>query len=99
MPVILGFGAAGFIAYYDSCKKWIRFFLKSIIIFSIILNIFLLAVFSFTPWCQSVQFIQQLYKKFEKTDTKARIYYYKRSLHILHLHLMILGIVEKKLIA
>ena len=65
IPVLIGWGLPGFINYYSTCKKWIHSFIKSILYFSIGLNILLLVILTFNPYSQTVHFSQLLKDKFE----------------------------------
>jgi phosphatidylinositol glycan class B len=78
LPVVLGYGVADFLTYYKQCKKWIRWFLKGMIVFSVVLNSIVLILFAFTPFSQSVHYTMLLNKKFEKKNKPVKIYCYRR---------------------
>jgi hypothetical protein len=75
---VLGYGVADFLTYYKQCKKWIRWFLKGMIVFSVVLNSIVLILFAFTPFSQSVHYTMLLNKKFEKKNKPVKIYCYRR---------------------
>lgn len=64
LPVLIGWGIPDFINYYHHCKKRVKYFLKSILVFSIVLNSILLVFVLFFPYSQSVQFTYLLKNKF-----------------------------------
>jgi phosphatidylinositol glycan class B len=79
MPIILAWGIPEFRDYYIHCKKWIRNFLKSMIVLSIVLNSVLLVLLLFNPYCQTIAFTSRLQKKFKGSDSNTRIYCLDRS--------------------
>jgi len=64
LPIIVGWGIPGLVNYYQTCKKWVVYSIKGILIFSICLNIILLAFFTFMPYSQTVYFSGLLKNEF-----------------------------------
>lgn len=69
LPIITGLGLGGFINFYSNCKKWMRYCINGILIFSVSLNIFLLFVFMVTPYSQTVYFSYLIKEKFKGIST------------------------------
>ena len=68
LPFVIGFGLPGILNFYDINKTGRRF-LKPVIIFSALLNLFLLITIIFTPYCQTVNFAHSLNQQFKKQPT------------------------------
>ena len=79
MPVILAWGLPYFRNYYASCKKWIRYFLGSMIILSVILNSLLLVLLLLNPYSQTIHYTSLLQKKFRNERADTKIYCLDRS--------------------
>jgi len=72
LPIIIGWGLPGFIAWLRRQRRGVRGLMRGIAWFSIGLNILLLTVLLFTPYSQSIYFTWQLKKNFQ--GTTATIY-------------------------
>jgi phosphatidylinositol glycan class B len=68
LPIIIGWGLDDFIEYYNSCKKWVRGLVKAMLVFSISLDLILLALFTITPYSQTVYFSSLIKKAFNNQD-------------------------------
>jgi GPI mannosyltransferase 3 len=77
LPIIIGWGLPDFIAYYTSCKKWVRYLIKTMLVFSISLDLILLTLFTITPYSQTVYF-SSLIKK-ELNDSGQTIWCLART--------------------
>jgi phosphatidylinositol glycan class B len=67
LPLIAGWGIIDLQRYYDQARKGIRYFLKSLLVFTIILNTILLIAITLVPYSQTIQFSHLLKKRFEGT--------------------------------
>lgn len=77
LPVIIGWGLPDLFSYYERCKKWIAYLIKTALIITIVLNTAVLILFAFIPYSQSVHFSSLLKNKF--SDKPAVIYYLLRT--------------------
>lgn len=77
LPIVVGFGIPFLINYLNHCKKWIAWFIKTIMYISICLNIVLLGFFMFVPYSQTVAFSSQFKKEFNHQP--ATIYCLSRT--------------------
>ena len=68
LPIIIGFGLPGILNFYDTNKTGRRM-LKPVIVFSALLNTFLLITLIFTPYCQTVNFAHALNQQFKNQPT------------------------------
>ena len=68
LPFIIEFGLRGILHFYDTHKTGRRF-LKPVIIFSALLNTFLIITLIFTPYCQTVNFANSLNQQFKNEPT------------------------------
>jgi hypothetical protein len=94
MPILIGWGLPSLIQFYSSCKKFFRYLLNTIIIFSVTLNFLMLVLLMFNPYCQTIHFTSLLKKEFDQrpvnlyclnrtpfeTESKIPITFYKRHL-------------------
>jgi phosphatidylinositol glycan class B len=60
LPIWIGWGLPAFFNYYDICRKWIRYLIKGMLIFSMVLNSVLLvllfeSIFSVHPFHRNAQ--------------------------------------------
>jgi hypothetical protein len=72
LPIFVGWGLPGLMAWYRRLRKGLRGLLKGIAWFSLTLNALLLVVFLFTPYSQSIYFTWLLKKNF--ADRQVTIY-------------------------
>lgn len=75
MPIILGFQLEHFLQYIAQ-KKWLKNSITILTYASVVLNFFLLVVFSFTPYSQTVYMSYLLNDKFSK---KTEVFAIKRT--------------------
>ena len=68
LPFIIGFGLPKILYFYDIHKTGRRF-LKPVIIFSALLNTFLLITLIFTPYSQTINFAYSLNQQFKNKPT------------------------------
>ena len=68
LPFIIGFGLPGILKFYRSNKTW-RSIFKPVIIFSALLNTFLLFTIIFTPYGQTINFANTLNHQFKNQPT------------------------------
>ena len=68
LPFIIGFGLPGILNFYNTNITGLRI-LKPVIIFSVLLNTFLLITILFTPYCQTVNFVHTLNQQFKNQPT------------------------------
>ena len=69
LPIVIGLGLHDGINLYQHYKKWVRYCINSLLVFSVSLNIFLLIVFIVTPYSQTVYFSYLLKEKLKQTNT------------------------------
>lgn len=92
MPVIIGWGLPSLMRFHSSSKKIFRYLLNTIIVFSVGLNVLMLVLLMFNPYCQTIRFTALLKKEFAQrpvnlhclnrtpfeTESKIPITFYKR---------------------
>jgi hypothetical protein len=79
LPVWIGWGLPSFFNYYSRCKKWIRYFIKGVVVFSVMLNFLLLVLLIFNPYSQSIHFTELLDKRLNKPGNTTPVYCFKRT--------------------
>ena len=79
MPLMIGWGLPGLIRFYSNCKKWLRYILNTVILFSVSLNLLLLILLLLNPYSQTVHFTVSLKKYIKKHDNPSRIYSFNRT--------------------
>jgi NADH:ubiquinone oxidoreductase subunit K len=72
IPIIIGLNDTAF-NFLDADNKW-RKLVKPVFVFSLVLNFILLILFTFTPYSQSIHFIDKMSNKFK--GKQARVYCY-----------------------
>ena len=65
LPIFIGWGLPDLIQWYRTRKEGFRKWIKGIAVFSITLNLIVLVLLFFTPYCQSLHFAQQLRRHFK----------------------------------
>lgn len=96
LPVILGFQLDNFLKYIAQ-KKWLKNLVAIFLYASILLNLFLLIVFSVTPYSQTVYMSYLLNKQFNastdiyaikrtpvETESLLQLKFYENTMHNIH---------------
>lgn len=79
LPMWIGWGLPSFFNYYSRCKKFIRYCIKGVLVFSVTLNFLLLVLLIINPYSQSIHFTGLLDKKINKPGKVSRVYCFKRT--------------------
>ncbi|MBS1606408.1 MAG: hypothetical protein JST42_27370 [Bacteroidetes bacterium] len=77
MPVLVGWGLPDLLRWYETRRAAFRKWIKGIAVFSLGLNLVVLVLFFFTPYCQALHFSWQLKKEFK--GAPVEIYTVPRS--------------------
>lgn len=77
LPIVIGLSLPDFTRFYDRTKRWLRYSIKGIIIFSACLNVLLLVLLMFNAYAQTVYFSQLLKTKFH--DQPVTVYCLART--------------------
>ena len=69
MPILVGWGLPDLLRWYETRRLGFRKWIKGIAVFSLSLNLVVLVLFVFTPYCQALHFAWQLKKEFKGAPT------------------------------
>ncbi|WP_431217037.1 hypothetical protein ACQ86N_22300 [Puia sp. P3] len=64
MPILIGWGMPDMIRWYETRRSGFRKWIKGIAVFSLGLNLLVLVLFFFTPYCQALHFAVQVKREF-----------------------------------
>jgi phosphatidylinositol glycan class B len=77
LPIFIGWGLPDLIRWYETRKNGFRKLIKGIAVFSVSLNLVVLVLLFFTPYCQALYFASQLKRHFK--DEAVTIYTVPRT--------------------
>jgi len=77
LPIFIGWGLPDLIRWYQTRKEGFRKWIKGIAVFSITLNLIVLVLLIFTPYCQALHFASQMRSHFK--NESVTIYTVPRS--------------------
>ena len=77
LPIFVGWGLPDLIRWYDTRKEGFRRWIKGIAVFSVSINLIVLVLLFFTPYCQALHFAWQVKKRFK--DEQITIYTVPRT--------------------
>ncbi len=77
LPILIGWGLPDLIGWYQTRKKGFRKLIKGVAVFSVSLNMVVLGLLFFTPYCQALHFARQLKRHFK--DESVTIYTVPRT--------------------
>ncbi|HEY6900761.1 MAG TPA: hypothetical protein VI233_08970, partial [Puia sp.] len=66
LPILVGWGLSDLLQWYETRTHGFRTFLKGLAVFSISLNLLVLVLLFFTPYCQALHFAWQLKRHFKE---------------------------------
>jgi len=79
LPIWIGWGLPSLFSYYSRASKGFRYFINSILIFSVTLNGLLLVLLILNPYSQSIHFTELLNAQLNKPGNTIRVYCYRRT--------------------